>query len=160
VDLPKATGVFDSLKQLAMGNTVPNDGNDGYNSADGGNGNITLHNGTARGNNDFNDTEPMKPKRVKEVCFTCWSRGQGAKCDMHLPPGEKDRPVPPGQSVLVCGNWDIASISRKNRSEEIQEVSVALRRCVFPCSCIDRASAVLSVRDYHRRSVRAVDEVG
>jgi hypothetical protein len=56
------------------------------------------------------------------VCFNCWSRGVGARCEMHLPPGEKDRPVPPGQSVLVCSNWDLAAIARKYRSEEIQEV--------------------------------------
>ncbi len=66
------------------------------------------------------------PKHVREVCFNCWSRGQGAKCEMHLPAGERDRPVPPGQSVLVCGNWDVAAISRKYRSEEIQEVCLCV----------------------------------
>ena len=78
------------------------------------------------------DTDGLKPKKAKEVCFTCWSRGQGAKCELHLPPGEKDRPVPPGKSALVCGNWDLASIARKFRSEEIQEVR-ACAHCFCAC---------------------------
>ena len=80
----------------------------------------------ARGAEDLEDDDgmPIVEKQVREVCFNCWSRGMGAKCEMHLPPGERDRPVPPGQSVLVCTNWDIASIARKFRSEEIQEVCI------------------------------------
>jgi hypothetical protein len=112
VDMPNSTGVFDGIQNPA---------------------NATVASAVQRvvhGNDDADglpvdavaDTEGLKPKRVREVCFTCWSRGQGAKCELHLPPGEKDRPVPPGKSALVCGNWDLAAIARKFRSEEIQEV--------------------------------------
>ena len=88
-------------------------------------------------------------KRVREVCFNCWSRGLGAKCEMHLPPGERDRPVPPGQSVLVCTNWDIAAIARKYRSEEIQEVRPA---CVCARVCVTVCVAVI-VRSYFQLGV-------
>jgi hypothetical protein len=124
VDLPAASGVFEGI----MAPPGFSDLGDGAG-------------GPATGDGDV-DGDPSRPKRVREVCFNCWSRGMGAKCELHLPPGEKDRPVPPGKSALVCNNWDLAAISRKYRSEEIQEVCVVLGRpalssagLVTTCGC-------------------------
>jgi hypothetical protein len=55
----------------------------------------------------------------KEVCFNCWSAGEGMKCTIHAKQGSSNSI---GQSVSVCSNWDVSYLRRKYRAEEIQEV--------------------------------------
>jgi hypothetical protein len=140
VDLPGSAGVFDgvptSQAEFTFGSPTAGGGGGGGATGEGGDsggGDMGVDMGDSLG----------KPKRVREVCFTCWSRGQGAKCELHLAPGEKDRPVPPGKSALVCGNWDLAAIARKFRSEEIQEVRAGPRAPLCPRVCVSVRSCCL-----------------
>lgn len=56
----------------------------------------------------------------ERMCFGCWSAGSNKKCHLHLDLKENTRT--PGQSMLLCRNWDLSVMRRRYRSEEIQEV--------------------------------------
>jgi hypothetical protein len=51
----------------------------------------------------------------KEICFNCWSAGEGMKC---LIPADSIG----GKNLSMCSNWDVGFLRRKYRSEEIMEV--------------------------------------
>ncbi len=65
--------------------------------------------------------DPNGPKKVREVCFNCWSAGKGKECDIHNK-GNILRKVDLKDSAMACSNWDIKVFYRKYRAEEIQEL--------------------------------------
>mmetsp|Transcript_33769 Transcript_33769/g.43345 ORF Transcript_33769/g.43345 Transcript_33769/m.43345 type:complete len:1809 (+) Transcript_33769:177-5603(+) len=62
---------------------------------------------------------PLDPTRPREVCFNCWSAGQGKNCMLHK---ERAANTRASESALMCKNWDLGILRRRYRSEEIQEV--------------------------------------
>jgi hypothetical protein len=59
-------------------------------------------------------------KPTREVCFLCWSASRNAKCGMHHK--YAGHIIKAEDSALVCGNWELDSMRRKYRAEEIQEI--------------------------------------
>ncbi|KAL7546371.1 hypothetical protein ACHAWF_009708 [Thalassiosira exigua] len=60
------------------------------------------------------------PVLEKEVCFNCWSAGEGIKCVIHT---DTPRSIAsdPGNNLSMCKNWNTGFLTRKYRSEGIQE---------------------------------------
>ena len=76
-------------------------------------------------NNLQNETkipkENDRPHLDKEVCFNCWSAGNGKKCSIHKGKPKKTAPLNSQQNLSMCKNWDAGYLRRKYRSEEIEE---------------------------------------
>ena len=68
---------------------------------------------------DMNELAQLAPTGSSaETCFMCWSAGDDVvkHCDMH-----ERQPIDRPGGVLTCANWDVVTLLRKYRSEEIQE---------------------------------------
>ena len=63
-------------------------------------------------------SENIALQQNREVCFNCWSAGEGNKCLIHT---EKLSNAAPGQNLSMCENWNTGYLRRKYRSELIQE---------------------------------------
>lgn len=63
-------------------------------------------------------------KKVEEICFNCWSQGNGQTCTLHkaaaAAAGGKAGDARPAESALMCKNWDVGILRRRYRSEELQ----------------------------------------
>jgi len=57
----------------------------------------------------------------KEVCFNCWSAGEGNKCLIHTETPRSIASNPAGHNLSMCKNWNTDFLRRKYRSEEIEE---------------------------------------
>lgn len=70
-----------------------------------------------------------------ELCFNCWSAGEGQKCVIHSSDEDNQNSFLPlnkenlsegrnngSSSILLCQNWDIGTLYRRYRSEDIQEI--------------------------------------
>ena len=55
----------------------------------------------------------------KEVCYNCWSSGDGKKCQIHV---KNKSDTISSQNLSMCSNWNAGYLRRKYRAEEIQEV--------------------------------------
>lgn len=69
----------------------------------------------------------VEDKKVKEICFNCWSQGSGQACTLHKAAaaaaaagGSKTGDARPAESALMCKNWDVGVLRRRYRSEELQ----------------------------------------
>lgn len=67
--------------------------------------------------------------KVKEICFNCWSKGNGQACTLHAGAtaaaatgagGGKAGGARPAESTLMCKNWDLGVMRRRYRAEELQ----------------------------------------
>lgn len=65
-------------------------------------------------------------KKPDNVCFGCWSSGQGNQCAMHKT-AVNDGSMSGIQSMLICRNWNLGALRYNYRSEEKQEVDSANR---------------------------------
>mmetsp|Transcript_14890 Transcript_14890/g.31646 ORF Transcript_14890/g.31646 Transcript_14890/m.31646 type:complete len:891 (+) Transcript_14890:135-2807(+) len=72
------------------------------------------------GDGSQHSTENLGPQFDKEVCFNCWSAGDGNKCLIHT---ETPRSIAsdPGKNLSMCKNWNTGYLRRKYRSEDLQE---------------------------------------
>lgn len=64
--------------------------------------------------------------KVKQICFNCWSKGDGKACTLHTGGtveglgGKAAGEARLAESTLMCKNWDVGVLRRRYRSEEIQ----------------------------------------
>jgi hypothetical protein len=80
---------------------------------------LSLRDVKYAGSESINPKPSSEIDPQKEVCFTCWSAGEGMTCTIHAKKGSSNSI---GQSVSFCSNWDCSYLRRKYRAEEIQEV--------------------------------------
>ena len=55
----------------------------------------------------------------KEVCYNCWSSGDGTNCQIHA---KSKLDSIASQNLSMCSNWNAEFLRRKYRAEDIQEV--------------------------------------
>ena len=79
--------------------------------------------GAASGDDDDENASLLQTlKKPDNVCFGCWSSGNGNKCGAHKV-ALNDRSGT--DSMLICRNWDLGSLRYRYRSEDMQESEMA-----------------------------------
>ena len=67
------------------------------------------------------DEDKAAAGKVGEICFNCWSAGQGKFCAMHVTE-ERLADSKGAGSALMCKNWNLNVLLKRYRSEDIQEI--------------------------------------
>ena len=104
-------------------------------------------------------TSGLKNKAGQMICFNCWSSGKGRTCSMHTDKYSKTKVRSGAESELVCSNWDLDSLSRVYRSEDLQELFAKKNSSLRWNNARGKFSTVVEAKHPVYRSLQSVMEL-